>query len=100
MKPFRALAFMIAVFALPLALALILWIDEARSRASWEPPEPNPVYVVSAGDTLWSIARAHYPEADPRKVIHAILELKDRKSTRLNSSHVKISYAVFCLKKK
>src|SRR5690606_41307287 len=28
------------------------------------------------------------------------LELGDRKSTRLNSSHVKISYAVFCLKKK
>src|SRR5690606_40408934 len=26
--------------------------------------------------------------------------LSDRKSTRLNSSHVKISYAVFCLKKK
>src|SRR5690606_40671916 len=28
------------------------------------------------------------------------LEHEDRKSTRLNSSHVKISYAVFCLKKK
>src|SRR5690606_42153271 len=28
------------------------------------------------------------------------LSLLDRKSTRLNSSHVKISYAVFCLKKK
>src|SRR5690606_41042380 len=28
------------------------------------------------------------------------LETVDRKSTRLNSSHVKISYAVFCLKKK
>src|SRR5690606_3421908 len=27
-------------------------------------------------------------------------QLRDRKSTRLNSSHVKISYAVFCLKKK
>src|SRR5690606_42061485 len=27
-------------------------------------------------------------------------EKRDRKSTRLNSSHVKISYAVFCLKKK
>src|SRR5690606_39280868 len=26
-------------------------------------------------------------------------EIQDRKSTRLNSSHVKISYAVFCLKK-
>src|SRR5436309_9970940 len=28
------------------------------------------------------------------------VETGDRKSTRLNSSHVKISYAVFCLKKK
>src|SRR5690606_5672889 len=28
------------------------------------------------------------------------LDILDRKSTRLNSSHVKISYAVFCLKKK
>src|SRR5690606_41579778 len=27
-------------------------------------------------------------------------QFEDRKSTRLNSSHVKISYAVFCLKKK
>src|SRR5436309_11693271 len=31
--------------------------------------------------------------------IGAVLK-RDRKSTRLNSSHVKISYAVFCLKKK
>src|SRR5690606_41127371 len=29
-----------------------------------------------------------------------VLRPRDRKSTRLNSSHVKISYAVFCLKKK
>src|SRR5690606_39798380 len=29
-----------------------------------------------------------------------VLKQQDRKSTRLNSSHVKISYAVFCLKKK
>ena len=29
-----------------------------------------------------------------------IIYLSDRKSTRLNSSHVVISYAVFCLKKK
>src|SRR5690606_41948552 len=29
-----------------------------------------------------------------------LLPYLDRKSTRLNSSHVKISYAVFCLKKK
>src|SRR5439155_15481856 len=30
----------------------------------------------------------------------AALQREDRKSTRLNSSHVAISYAVFCLKKK
>src|SRR5439155_4226275 len=31
---------------------------------------------------------------------HRCCEVTDRKSTRLNSSHVAISYAVFCLKKK
>src|SRR3712207_7091977 len=30
----------------------------------------------------------------------AVKRLQDRKSTRLNSSHANISYAVFCLKKK
>src|SRR2546430_4362169 len=30
----------------------------------------------------------------------AVVDVKDRKSTRLNSSHSQISYAVFCLKKK
>src|SRR3712207_7586571 len=39
------------------------------------------------------------PEAGsaPQRRSHALL---DRKSTRLNSSHANISYAVFCLKKK
>src|SRR2546430_9295690 len=30
----------------------------------------------------------------------SVVRIKDRKSTRLNSSHSQISYAVFCLKKK
>src|SRR3712207_7606675 len=34
------------------------------------------------------------PVGEPREVV------RDRKSTRLNSSHANISYAVFCLKKK
>src|SRR3712207_7237611 len=33
-------------------------------------------------------------------VAHDLLDRVDRKSTRLNSSHANISYAVFCLKKK
>src|SRR5436309_9840465 len=34
------------------------------------------------------------------RVVRCLDHRVDRKSTRLNSSHVKISYAVFCLKKK
>src|SRR5690554_7569740 len=36
----------------------------------------------------------------PRSTGHPSVVSVDRKSTRLNSSHVRISYAVFCLKKK
>src|SRR5699024_12650506 len=38
----------------------------------------------------------------PLEIVKKVLESdgQDRKSTRLNSSHVSISYAVFCLKKK
>src|SRR2546427_7447387 len=43
-----------------------------------------------------------FPDLAPGEVADAIAELdhQDRKSTRLNSSHSQISYAVFCLKKK
>src|SRR5205807_3735674 len=45
-------------------------------------------------------ARASSRVADPTLIdLNALLN-KDRKSTRLNSSHLVISYAVFCLKKK
>src|SRR5437764_7092952 len=41
------------------------------------------------------------PQACPRRHCHTVpISWKDRKSTRLNSSHRCISYAVFCLKKK
>src|SRR5688572_31200781 len=39
--------------------------------------------------------RGRAPRRDPRPAVAG-----DRKSTRLNSSHSQISYAVFCLKKK
>src|SRR3712207_8596217 len=37
---------------------------------------------------------------DPLRRGPAVRDVEDRKSTRLNSSHANISYAVFCLKKK
>src|SRR2546426_7769418 len=39
-------------------------------------------------------------DASPRLMPPSALADRDRKSTRLNSSHLVISYAVFCLKKK
>src|SRR3989442_7026212 len=49
------------------------------------------VRTVEDGDPI-SVAVRHLPDR--------MREGEDRKSTRLNSSHVRISYAVFCLKKK
>src|SRR5690606_42019337 len=43
--------------------------------------------------------RRRTPQVPPPQLLEPAPPL-DRKSTRLNSSHVKISYAVFCLKKK
>src|SRR3712207_7587940 len=40
------------------------------------------------------------PVARQEPVLGLVVLLLDRKSTRLNSSHANISYAVFCLKKK
>src|SRR2546426_3411240 len=45
----------------------------------------------------WILARARTPE---RLLLGVVVGGGDRKSTRLNSSHLVISYAVFCLKKK
>src|SRR2546430_5790692 len=44
--------------------------------------------------------RGGAPKADAEWEIIAVDDPQDRKSTRLNSSHSQISYAVFCLKKK
>src|SRR3989454_4457418 len=46
------------------------------------------------------IAERVHPIADADEDEARALRLQDRKSTRLNSSHLVISYAVFCLKKK
>src|SRR5436853_2269277 len=59
-------------------------------------PQQSRAYLVSwyfqVPFSIFTITRARWSR--PRKLS------KDRKSTRLNSSHLGISYAVFCLKKK
>src|SRR5690606_40817452 len=52
----------------------------------------NPGMEWQLGDKLKLNAQLNYTKSE--------FSRENRKSTRLNSSHVKISYAVFCLKKK
>src|SRR5690606_41004524 len=70
-----------------------LWRNDG-SCVRLRPERPNHV---------WSYDFVQDQTEDKRKfrMLTVIDEhTRDRKSTRLNSSHVKISYAVFCLKKK
>src|SRR5258708_13173767 len=46
------------------------------------------------------VAVAHRGRRGHRRAVRRLGRVRDRKSTRLNSSHQIISYAVFCLKKK
>src|SRR5437870_10424631 len=49
---------------------------------------------------VYSFARVPWIKPAQRSYKDEDLPVADRKSTRLNSNHVAISYAVFCLKKK
>src|SRR3712207_7704088 len=66
---------------------------ELRRELPQYPPEPD-VHVTRR--------RTGHPERAGREQgqSHSRLDVLDRKSTRLNSSHANISYAVFFLKKK
>src|SRR5262245_66185670 len=55
-----------------------------------------PIYRLAACLRHQVLPRCGCRSARPRR----LQSLRDRKSTRLNSSHLGISYAVFCLKKK
>src|SRR3712207_7983573 len=59
---------------------------------------PNEVYPVAY--RRGSPAHLDVTGARGEAIIRALQDQLDRKSTRLNSSHANISYAVFCLKKK
>src|SRR6266513_5588517 len=59
------------------------------------------IYTLSLHDALpISRASSHRAPGRPAASRRPRRRRRDRKSTRLNSSHVSISYAVFCLKKK
>src|SRR5690625_5846610 len=63
-----------------------------------------PIYLESVGwlsNRTWLAHGIHFDDDEVARLGAAGTAVtQDRKSTRLNSSHVAISYAVFCLKKK
>src|SRR2546430_7828922 len=63
-------------------------------------PRIQPVHDVHAKDDAAERGEPHAVEPAVVTVVDEELRGADRKSTRLNSSHSQISYAVFCLKKK
>src|SRR5690349_23284956 len=69
-------------------------------------PATTEIYTLSLHDALpISLANAYTQTlgaifSETQKPYEVEIAPRDRKSTRLNSSHVEISYAVFCLKKK
>src|SRR6266704_6012236 len=60
---------------------------------------PTEIYTLSLHDALPISRPWMYPRRSGSPS-PSLPSSRDRKSTRLNSSHVSISYAVFCLKKK
>src|SRR5438105_13395217 len=87
-------------------------INQADYTFLFDDPPPTELYTLSLHDALpiWMLRRArrnhgkqeYCRTADRgRRGMHRRVDAdQDRKSTRLNSSHEWISYAVFCLKKK
>src|SRR5438067_8901839 len=60
----------------------------------------QPISTLFPYTTLFRSALGGHHFGDHLAPGPSLVEVLDRKSTRLNSSHVSISYAVFCLKKK
>src|SRR5690606_39743529 len=69
-----------------------------RAGSASRSPRPSSRFLLRV-----AVLHVDLPAARPQRLAERRRDRHgsvDRKSTRLNSSHVKISYAVFCLKKK
>src|SRR5690606_39604996 len=83
--------------ALPILLGSALCMDKLKAKDVLAAHGIPQVPWIGLRDTELDQAAARVTDAGLR---YPVFVKPDRKSTRLNSSHVKISYAVFCLKKK
>src|SRR2546422_6416147 len=82
-----------------IAAAITVW-SPLEKPASAARSRPRCRAVTTSVSAVIGIRRSSATVDASRPALDAELRLLDRKSTRLNSSHGYISYAVFCLKKK
>src|SRR3712207_7336968 len=75
--------------------SFVAMLEQEDDRA----PE-EPILQTGSGDQQRTCERGNGHVSMVRHARRAVSVKTDRKSTRLNSSHANISYAVFCLKKK
>src|SRR5882757_6844025 len=71
-----------------------------RSGIAWRESRPGHRRSAAPRETRRVLLHARWRDSPPARARPARNPCADRKSTRLNSSHANISYAVFCLKKK
>src|SRR3712207_9010811 len=91
------------IYTLSLHDALPIWHDVVLLDRSRFPSDTNSTHAFVRGGVVqlsrWGLLEPVLATGAP--AIRAVSFIhRDRKSTRLNSSHANISYAVFCLKKK
>src|SRR5256885_5417683 len=86
------------------------WLNKitGKHKMVFDIPEPNGGFGFAWARVFLNTTNENYGTADADNTVAIVLRhngiafgiQRDRKSTRLNSSHLVISYAVFCLKKK
>src|SRR5699024_12791876 len=106
LRPHRLVPFLVPpttspteTYTLSLHDALPIWKPELRPKSK-EAILPS-LKVPAKQDSAETAKQTDNDSPETKnQLIQEASEVRDRKSTRLNSSHVSISYAVFCLKKK
>src|SRR5689334_5051319 len=89
----KSVAALEAAMAADKELFLVAQLDPGE-----DDPDRDALYDLGVIATAMQLLKL--PDGTVRVLVEGVKRARDRKSTRLNSSHSSISYAVFCLKKK
>src|SRR5690554_2125663 len=96
------------ILLISILIATLTGVFSSCENSDWEFPDyeysavyfayQSPIRTITLGEDIFDTTLDNNYQSQIMATMGGVY--KDRKSTRLNSSHVRISYAVFCLKKK